>query len=84
LAKERSNSSFHVSSHESFFSFIKTKVDFDLNLNLDLDLAKEGEYYNGGRGSNFYTPRWSMDYLEELTTLFINGGWNDLDINVCS
>lgn len=70
LAEERSNSSLHISSPEA---------KFDLNFNLDL--AKEPQYYNGRSGSNFCKPRWLMDYFQELTTLLINGGWNEQEIN---
>jgi len=75
LAEERSNSSLHISSPESFFSYSKTEP------NLDLNLAKEGECVTGGCDSNFCMPRWLMDYLEELANLLRNGGWNEQDIN---
>jgi len=79
LAEERSNSSLHISSPETFFTCSKTEADCDLNFNLDL--AKERACYNGRSDSNFCKPRWLMDYLQELTTLLINGGWNEQEIN---
>jgi len=75
LAEERSNSSLHISSPESFFSYSKTETD------LDLDLAKDEECDTGGCDSNFCMPIWLMEYLEELANLLRNGGWKEQDID---